>query len=415
MKIHAKKALSVLAISTLVLAGCSSDKDSKGANGSGDSKGGKITLSVWSSQEDQDGSDGWLQSVEKKFEEAHPDYDITWKNSVVGADQAATTVNQDPSAAADVYVYANDRLGSLLDSGSVGELSDASMKQLSEQAEDTIAASVKGQDGKAYGLPIEPNTWFMYYNKAKLNQEDIKSFDTMLSKAKVSFPMSNSWYYPAFYAGAGASFFGKDGLDEKAGIKLGDKAGEVTKYLTSVVKNPNFVNDSEGSGIGGLANGSVDVVFSGSWYAKNIKKALGDNYGVASLPTFKLDGQDVQMKAFSGSKAIAYNPNTKNPKAASEFAAFLASTESQKSHFDKNGVIPADKSLAKDAAIAADPVAVALFETVSNASILQPTLKPMTDFWDPATTFGKALVNGEVNSENAVAKTDAWTSSFSKK
>ncbi|AEX69195.1 extracellular solute-binding protein [Corynebacterium diphtheriae] len=409
--VHTKKILSVVAASTLVLAGCSSESDSSNkASDSGASN--EATLTVWGPQEDQDGADGWLQSVQKEFEKAHPDYKITWKNSVVSAADAGKTVNQDPSAAADVYVYANDQLGSLLDSGAVGELSDDGMKQLKEQAEDTMAATVTGQDGKAYGLPIEPNTWFMYYNKSKLSADDVKSFDTMLEKAKVSFPISNSWYFPAFYAGAGAKFFGDDGLKADAGIDLGAKAGDVTKYLANVVRNPNFVNDADGSGIGGMKNGFVDVVFSGSWDANNVKEALGDNYAVASLPTFKLDGKDVQMKAFSGSKAIGYNPNTKNPKIASEFAAFLASSQSQKSHFEKNGVIPADKTLSTDATITADPVAGALFETVAKASILQPTIKKMSDFWEPAENFGKGLANREVSPENAAQKTETWASTL---
>lgn len=99
--VHTKKILSVVAASTLVLAGCSSESDSSNkASDSGASN--EATLTVWGPQEDQDGADGWLQSVQKEFEKAHPDYKITWKNSVVSAADAGKTVNQDPSAAADV-------------------------------------------------------------------------------------------------------------------------------------------------------------------------------------------------------------------------------------------------------------------------------------------------------------------------
>lgn len=398
-------------LSTAGLVACSSDSSSSSSGGSA-SASGPVTLTVWTSQEDQTDDNAWLQTMEAKFKEANPDLDVTFKNSVVSYADAGTTVNQDPSAAADVYYYANDQLGSLLDAGAVGQLSDSGMAQLKEQDSATMADSVKGTDGESYGLPVEPNTWFMYYNKSKLSAEDVKSFDTMLSKAKVSFPLSNSWYLPAFYAGAGATFFGSDGLDESAGIDLGSKAADVTKYLVDVSKNPNFVNDADGSGMGGLANGAVDVVFSGAWDSKAAQEALGANYGVAALPTFKLDGQDVQMKAFSGSKAIGYNPNTSNPQVAAQFAEFLASTDSQKIHFQKTGVIPADQTLADDPEISADPVATALFEVVGSDSILQPTFNAMSDFWDPAENFGKAITNGEVTADNAADKTAAWASSY---
>ena len=121
---------------------------------------------------------------------------------------------------------------------------------------------------------------------------------------------------------------------------------------------------------------------------------------------------DTQMKAFAGSKAVAYNPHTKYPREAAMFAEFLASSESQKVHYEKNGLIPADKNLASDETISADPVAIALIQTVTNGSILQPTIKKMTDFWDPAENFGRALLNREVTEENAAEKTDAWFKAY---
>lgn len=410
---HIRKVVAVAAAAALGLAGCSSDSgNSSSSSGSGGGESTTATLTVWTSQEDQANADSWLQTMQAKFAEANPDYQITWKNSVVSAADASKTVNQDPASAADVYLYANDQLGALLDAGSVGELSDDGVTQLQEQAGDTMIASVTGQDGAYYGLPYEPNTWFMYYNTSKLSAEDVSSFDTMLEKAKVSFPLSNSWYFPAFYSAAGASFFGPDSTDGAAGVDLGDRANDVTAYLAGVAANPNFVNDSEGSGMGGLANGTVDVVFSGAWDAQNAKEALGDNYGVATLPTFKLGGEDLQLKAFSGSKAVGYNPNSANVRVAAEFAQFLASTESQLAHFELNGVIPSDQTLATDPVIAEDPAAVALLKTVENASILQPTIKEMSLFWEPADNFGKALVNKEVTAENAAEKTAAFQSSL---
>lgn len=415
-KLSAKRLIATFGVVGLLgggLAACSSD-DSSDASGGNES--GPVELTVWASQEDltaQSGQDtSWVEAAQKAFEEAHPDYDISWRNDVVSAADAATTVAQDSSAAADVYVFANDQLGSLLDAGAIGQLSADGEEQLAEQASDIMAASVADQDGNEYGLPIEPNVWFMYYNTAALSEEDVKSFDTMLEKARVSFPMSNSWYFPAFYAAAGATFFGEDGLDADAGVDLGDRAGEVSEYLASVVANPNFVNDTDGAGLGGLANGTVDVMFSGAWDAQNVKEVLGDDFGVAALPTFNLNGDELQLKAFSGSKAVAYNPNTDSPRIAAEFAAFLADTESQLRHYEFNGVIPSDQTLADDPAIKDDEVALALIDTVENASILQPTFTEMTLFWEPTENFGTALVNGDITAANAEEKTDALQSAL---
>ncbi|MCB5473068.1 sugar-binding protein, partial [Erysipelatoclostridium ramosum] len=61
---------------------------------------------------------------------------------------------------------------------------------------------------------------------------------------------------------------------------------EVTNYLIDLRNNPNFKIDADGSGIAGLRAGSINAMFSGSWDANAVKEALGDNMGVAALPTF---------------------------------------------------------------------------------------------------------------------------------
>lgn len=392
------------------LAACGSSSASSSSSSTGTSN---VQLTVWAPQEDQQNASSWLPTLEASFAKAHPEYKITWKNSVVSEGDAGTTVKQDPSAAADVYMFSNDQLGTLVSADAIGELSDSALAQVKKQNSKQMLTSVT-QGGKVYGVPYTGNTWFMYYNKSKFSANDVSSLDAMLKKGKVSFPITNSWYLPAFYLGNGNTLFGKNGTDSKAGVDFsGSKASDVTKYLVSLSKNPNFVSDANGSGLAGLGNGSVDVLFSGSWDSENVKKALGDNYAAAQLPKYDLNGKSVQMEAFAGSKAVAYNPNTKYPQAASEFAAYLGSSQAQKLHYTMRGIIPSDQSLLKDKAITADPVAVAQNDTINATSILQPTVAAMSNFWTPAENFGKAIMNGDVTAENAVAKTEAWNSAYS--
>ncbi len=372
-----------------------------------------VTLSVWGPQEDQTDATSWLPKEEAAFAAAHPEYTITWKNAVVSEGDASKTVKQDPTAAADVYMFANDQLGTLIQANAIGELPPDAVTQVKQQNSDVMVSSVTGSDGKVYGVPYTANTWFLYYNTSKFTADDVKNLDAMLAKGKVAFPIDNSWYLPAFYVGNGSTLFGPKGTDEAAGFKFtGTAASDVTTYLTKLVKNPNFVDDASGSGLAGIQNGTIDAYFSGSWDAANVKTALGANYGAAQPPTYTLNGSSVQMKAFAGSKAVAFNPNAKNPKAAAAFAAFLGSTQAQQNHYDMRGIIPSDKSLASSASIMSDPVAVAQMNTVANASTLQPTVPAMANFWDPTASFGKALLSGDVTAANAADKTVAWNTSL---
>lgn len=372
-----------------------------------------VTLTVWGPQEDQVDATSWLPKQEAAFEAAHPEYKITWKNAVVSEGDAGKTVQQDPSAAADVYMFANDQLGTLIQAHAIGQLPPDVVTQVKQQNTDVMVTSVTGSDGNIYGVPYTANTWFLYYNTSKFTADDVKNLDTMLAKGKVAFPVDNAWYLASFFVGNGGTLFGAKGTDETAGIAFtGTQASDVTKYLTGLVKNKNFVNDANGAGLAGLGNGTIDAYFSGSWDAANVKKALAANYGAAQPPTYTLNGSPVQLKAFAGSKAVAFNPNAKSPKAAAAFAAFLGSTAAQQAHYDMRGIVPSDKSLASSSSITADPVAVAQMNTVANASTLQPTVPKMGSFWDPTASFGKALLSGDITAANAADKTAAWNTAL---
>ncbi|EFA22083.1 extracellular solute-binding protein [Bifidobacterium gallicum] len=399
----------------LPLAACGSDNNSNSNSTASSGSTEKVTLSVWAPAEDQaDDQGNWLKAVEDAFAKAHPEYEVTWKNDVVSEGDVSKQVKTDPSAAADVYMFANDQLGTLIDLKAIGELPDSVASQVKEQNDTSMVNSVQGTDGKLYGVPYTGNTWFMYYNKSKYSADDIKSFNTLLEKGKVAFPLSNSWYIPAFYVGGGMTFFGENGTDVKEGIKFGDKAVDVSKYLVDVANNANFINDQDGSGLAALKTGDADVYFSGSWDAASVKEALGDNYAAAQLPTFNCAGEDMQMKSFAGSKAAAYNPNASNTKAAALFAGFLGSTEAQKLHWEKRQIIPTDKSLADLEGISADPAAQAQINTIANTSIVQPTIAAMNEWWTPAESFGKAIVNKDVTADNAEAKTKDWEDQLTK-
>ena len=371
----------------------------------------KITLKVWGPQEDQVDENSWLNVQLAAFEAAHPEYDITWELGVCSEGDAATKVTADVSAAADVYMYANDQLGTLMQAGALAKLGGNYLTQVQNDNSATFVSTVTYTDGGVYGFPFTANTWFMYYDTSVYTEEDVKSLETMLSKGTVAFPLSNSWYLMSFYAANGATLFGEQGVDAAAGIDLGDGAVDVTKYLVELVKNPNFKNDTSGLGMDGLKDGTVHAVFSGTWDAANVLNRLGENMGAAQLPSITINGEAKSLRAFAGSKAIGVNPNAANPKAAMELAAFLSSVEAQKSHYELRGIIPAASALSSDAAVAADVVAVAQSLTMQNTAIGQPTIPEMGTYWGAADTMGNAIVNGEVTADNAAEQTQLFEDS----
>ena len=371
-----------------------------------------VTLTVWAPQEDQADENGWLQTMTAKFAEQHPEWNLTFNYGVCSEGDAGSTVSADPEAAADVYMFANDQLGTLLQANAIARLGGDALAQVQADNSETMVASVSSGDG-VYGVPFTGNTWFLYYDKSVFSEDDIKNLDTMLEKGKVAFPMTNSWYLAAYYVANGGSLFGENGTDAAAGIQFGGENGAaVTEYLVNLAANPNFVNDADGAGMSGLRDGSVNAIFSGTWDAQNVAEALGDNYGAAQLPAITIGGEAKQMRSFSGSKAIGVNPNAKNMQAAVALAAFLGSADAQKAHYDMRNIIPCAQSLLSDPALASDVAALAQDATIANTSILQPSIPEMGAYWGPAEAMGKAIVNGEVTADNAAEKTEEFVNSL---
>ena len=188
MKIDWKKAIGLTAaVAMLVpLAACGGSSDGGDKNASGSTEA--VTLSVWAPQEDQAKDTNWLGKVEENFAKAHPEYNITWKNDVVSEGDASKQVSTDPSAAADVYMFASDQLGVLMDAKAIGQLGTDAEKQVKEQNGDLEVNSVTGTDGKLYGVPYTDNTWFMYYNKSKITEDEANALDERQSLNLIFLP-----------------------------------------------------------------------------------------------------------------------------------------------------------------------------------------------------------------------------------
>lgn len=370
------------------------------------------TLTVWGPAEDQSADYGeWLQTECEAFNAEHPNWDITFEYGTCSEGDAAKTVTQDPDASADVYMFANDQVQTLIDAGALAELGGSTADYVKSTNSEAIVNSVT-VDGGIYGVPFTTNTWYMFYDKSVFTEDDIKSLDTMLEKGKVSFPLTNSWYIASFYVANGCTFFG-DGTDNEAGIDCGGQKGvDVTNYLVDLVANPNFINDDNESGLAGFADGSVSAVFTGSWGFAAAKDAVGDNLGIACLPTANIGGADKQLLSFAGSKAIGVNPTCEYPQVAVALALYLGNKDSQLSHYTARNIVPCNTELLAEDTIQQDELVVAQNDTFDNTSILQPFVAKMGNYWTPAENFGKSLVNGEVTHDNAEEMTENFNTSL---
>ena len=378
-----------------------------GCGSSGNNGAEKVRLMVWSPSEDQSKDSGeWLQTCCEAFADAHPEWDITFVYGVMDEASAGEQVAQDPDASADVFMYANNSLEPMRNADALVRFGGKYREQIeATNSQDVLDTLI--MDDNLYGIPFTTNLWYMYYDKSVFSEEDIKNLDTMLEKGVVSFPFVNSWYLPAFYIGNGCTLFGEDGKDEAAGVDFGgENAVEVTNYLIDLAQNPNFKIDDLGSGIAGLRDGSINAMFSGSWDANAVKEALGDNMGVAALPTYTLNGEEKQMYAYAGTKAIGVNTHSDYMVQAIELAIWLGNAESQRLHYELRQVVPCNTELLQEEDIQKDELVMAQNTTFSDTSIIQPLVNQMNNCWTPVENMGKGIRNGSVTHENAQEQTE---------
>ena len=411
------------------LAACACGEDSgNGGNGtgtpgagqSGDQSGQndntpkKIALTVWSPAEDQAAlrgvPNGLLAKWCKEFDDAHPEWDITFRYGVCSEGDARDVVTKDLDAAADVYMYSNDQMATLVGAGALAEFGGSALETIRTENNDTMLRSVTYEDA-VYGVPYTPNTLILYYNDEMFDEDEVKSLNTMLAKdlgegvAAFGMELTDSWYIEQFYYAGGFTLYGPDGTDEAAGTDIGD-FGFVTEYLVDLVKNPKFHKESGDDSITRLKNRTLGALVSGSWKASAIKEALGDDFETAELPSVTFDnGVSGVMRQFTGSKAVGVNPRSENMAAAVALALYLGGESVQRDRFKYRGVTPVNVNLAESEEVLESEVAEAENAVVLHTSVVQPTVPAISNWFKIVETFAEEIYNGTITKENAAERT----------
>lgn len=381
--------------SSLLIACSSQDSDSKSSSKSSTDAS---TIKLWVPT-------GGVESYEEVV--AQFEKDSGYKVDIIDSEdsKAQERVKKDPSAAADVFALPHDQLGQLVESGIIQELPEDYVTQISEEATDQALAGAQ-YNGKTYAFPYGIESQVLYYNKSKLTEEDVKSYETITSKAKfgATFKEMNAYATGPLFLSVGDTLFGESGEDPK-GTNWGNDAGvSVLKWIAEQKNNSGFVNLDATNVISKFGDGSVAAIQSGPWDYKAAQKAVGaENLGVAVYPTITIGGQTVQQKAFMGVKLYAVNQapskgDTKRIAAAYKLAALITSAESQTNQFETRAVVPSNKEVQSSEAVQSDVLAQAVIKMGSSSdyTVVMPKLAQMSVFWTEAAAILSDTYNGKI-------------------
>ena len=363
-----------------------------------------LELTVWGSAAQQE----TLKQMVAKFEEANPETKYNIKVGICEEDMAVSNIAPDPSAAADVFCYSNDQLVPLLRVGALAKLGGIFLDNVkTENSEDSVASgsiAYGTADEKVYGYPYaSDNGYFMFYDKSVITDEQVGSLESIISvcetkNKKIAWAVDVPWYTAGWFFAFGCDYsveydYNDNYKEKNIEISLNNEGGiNACKAMSKLTSSKAFSGKSTDNEkiITGFTTKSTAVAVSGTWNAPQIKKILGENYGVCKLPTVNVNGQDVQLSSFKGYKLFGVNPHSGDKIVeAHKLAAFLSSEAMQAERFEKHMVGPTNNAAAN--AVKDDVTFAALNAQKQFAK--EQTSVP-SSFWEPLKGVGLNIIDG---------------------
>ena len=383
----------------MAFAACNSNNNDNNQNNNNNNNGQKekVTLTVWGSQEDQE----MLKEMCAAYAAANPDKEYKFLFGVQGEGDAADKVLNDVTSGPDVFSFASDQINKLIAGGALARLGgsyETFVKENNSQTSVESASVTINGETQLYAYPCtEDNTLFLYYDKSVLGAEDVTTLGGLLDAAhaagkKVHFKLNDDgWYLSSF-------FFAFDDLKynvtydsslKETGVDINYNTANglaVMKALVQYVNHPALVIQTDDSkliaGFTPTAEGVVEVAagVSGIWNAKAVEGQLGENMGVAKLPTVEIGGQEKQLTTYMGCKLIGVNGYSQNKGEAHKLAMWLTNEQNQIKRYETRGFGPSNKAAANNPAVQNDIVLAAV---LAQAQFSRAQTSVPGNYWTP--------------------------------
>lgn len=377
----------------------------------------KTTLKLWVPTDSKDS----YKDIVKNFEKENKNVKVKVIES--NDSKAQENVKKDPSKAADVFSLPHDQLGQLVESGIIQEVPSKYAKEI--KSNDTEQSVLGAQyKGKTYAFPFGIESQVLFYNKEKLSADDVKSYETITTKATfgANFKQVNAYATAPLFLSVGDTLFGKTGEDVK-GTNWGNEAGvSVLQWIADQKSNKGFVNVNAENAMSKFGDGTVAAMESGPWDYSAAQKALGaDKLGVAVYPIIKIGDKEVQQKAFLGVKLYAVNQapagsDTKRIAASYKLASYLTSADTQKQQFETRNIVPANKEIQESDTVKSNELAQAVITMGSSDTYttVMPKLSQMSTFWTESAAILSDTYNGKIKSSDYLKRLKQFDSDLAK-
>lgn len=365
----------------------------------------RVNLSVWA-------DDGTLSVVSKRLNEFKSFYskEAAFNFTVIEQPSAycASDLMANPDLAADVFVFADDQIETLVDQELLAEIPENVAKKVSDEQNCSPAAiKTATVNGKLYAFPqLAGNGYFLYYNKKYISSDDVVSFEKLLAAAakngkQVSMDLKNGWYLYSFFKAAGLEVYRTNGSKNFCNWNAVDtkfKGIDVAKAVIKIASNPAFVSASSEETLELIKSDKVVAAVSGTWNANLISEMWDKDYAAVKLPTYNLKGTDLQMYSFAGYKMVGVKSNSTQKDWALKLAEWLSDENTQLLICQTKGECPVNLNAAASQLVKKSPAISAMAEQTKYSS----TQRIGGSYWNPALVLGVVLSGGKNLSDQEI-------------
>lgn len=349
---------------------------------------GPTEITVWHGYHAGGSEEATINQIVNDYQTANPNVKVTVLE--VPFDQLFNKYETDTAAGGgpDMFTAPNDNLGSEVRSGVIAPIDDLVKGKLDGYTEAGISGVTV--DGKIYAVPGIAKAVGLYYNKSTVptppaNTDEL--LDLVKSGKKLGIA-TGGYFIWGFWSGFGGKIM------DDTGKCVADQGGIVDAYqfFKDLADAGATFYNAEGDMDTAFRQGEVDMAIVGPWVLGDFEKDLGDNLGVAPLPTGPA-GPSMPMMGIDG---WYINPNSKNQQAAVDFALFAFNKDNLTLYANNAGDPPARTDVTPT-----DPL-VKAFADVAAGGFPRPQSKEFGNYWGPFGDALTAVISGTATPADAV-------------
>jgi len=262
--------------------------------------------------------------------------------------------------------------------------------------------------GTYWGVPDGyGNHLMLIYNKS-LIAEPPATFEELVTKAKeLTTGDIQGFAYNQNEPYWGAGFYGAFGgwpLDENDAPQFNNESFINYLKFVSQLKTDGVIPDECNYDCADvfMKDGKAAMIINGDWSLGGYTEALGDNLGVAPVPSINGNPYTEMTgnKTFMFSNAVLDDEAKKQ--AVVKLVTYMTSPEVQKLWLDQFKRLPSNIEVAKDPSIASDPILAGSMAALSNGRG-QPAAPQMRCAWDAWRPNLEGVMAGTLTAEDAAA------------